>query len=79
MEDRTHGRKWRLMPPDPDIYGGFGTPVAMCSLCRRTRRLDARGWNWVPAYVESPPTAVAYAICDDCVGKLGWHTQQVMR
>jgi hypothetical protein len=74
LEERTRGREWQPIPPNPDLYGGFGVPIAMCSLCRRTRRLDARGWDWVPDYVASPPTAVSYAICDDCTGKIRSHT-----
>lgn len=73
IEECPHGPERRVMPPDPARYGGFGDPVAMCFLCRRTRRRDGWGWDWVPAFVESPPRVLAASICDDCARKLGSH------
>jgi len=79
IEERPQDRERRVMSPDPGLYGGFGDPAAMCFLCRRTRRRDGGGWDWVPAFVESPPPALAAAICDDCASKFGPHGQQVLR
>ena len=77
LEERPHGPEPSPMPADPALYGGPGGPVAMCSLCRRTRRLDSQGWDWVPAFIDRPPAALAYSMCDDCLHKLRPHHQHV--
>lgn len=70
MELLPHGQERPVRPPDPRVYGGTDAGVAMCCLCRRTRRRDGRGWDWVPSFVESPPMALKYSFCDDCARRV---------
>ncbi len=42
--------------------------IAMCCQCRRARRVREREvWDWVPAYVASPPGLVTHDICPTCL------------
>ena len=70
LEERPHGDERPVMQPNPAVYEGPGDSIAMCSLCRRARRRDRRGWDWVPAYVERSPARVAYGVCETCRNKL---------
>jgi hypothetical protein len=51
-----------------DAYRGAGGIVTMCSNCRRTRRADAAGWDWVPQWVAHRPERVSHGICPLCRG-----------
>ena len=42
--------------------------LVQCANCRRVRRLDARAWDWVPAWVEQIPDATSHGICAACRG-----------
>ena len=66
LRERPHGGERPVMPPDPAAYEGHGGVVAMCCLCRRTRRKSGRGWDWVPAYVQTPPVHLANRLCEAC-------------
>jgi hypothetical protein len=66
LEERPHGDERPVRQPDPATYQGPDVSIEMCSLCRRTRRRDRRGWDWVPAYVEKPPARLAYSVCASC-------------
>ena len=68
VEERPHGQERQIANPDSMAYGA--PAVVMCCFCRRTRRIDGLGWDWVPAYVQNPPTRVVQGICKDCEGKL---------
>jgi hypothetical protein len=70
VELRPHGQDRPVGLPDPDLYVGRGGGIAMCFICRRTRRRDAGGWDWVPSYIESPPAPLVYTFCDACLRKL---------
>ena len=70
LEERPHGNEWLIMQPNPAVYEGPGDSIAICSLCRRARWWDCRGWDWVPAYVERPPARLAYGVCETCRHKL---------
>jgi hypothetical protein len=42
--------------------------VVMCCVCRKTRRgADAAEWDWVPAFVESPPARITHGLCRPCL------------
>lgn len=43
--------------------------VVQCAWCRRIRhpRRAAR-WDWVPAWVDRPPSATSHGICEPCYG-----------
>lgn len=70
LEERPHGQERQIAIPDSMAYGAPGNEVVMCCFCRRTRRIDGREWDWVPAYVKNPPTRVEQGICKGCQGKL---------
>lgn len=41
--------------------------IVMCSHCRRVRNpTGALRWDWVPAYVRSPPHNVSHGLCEPC-------------
>ena len=69
VEDRPHGKERPARLPDPAVYGGPEHTLTMCCLCRRTRRRNGRVWDWVPAYVDSPPSSIAYVVCKRCQRK----------
>jgi hypothetical protein len=54
LEQRPHGDERPIMPPDPAAYEGSDHSVALCSVCRKTRRRRGRRWHWVPAYTGGP-------------------------
>jgi hypothetical protein len=31
---------------------------------------ERRVWDWVPGYVDSPPTSLAYVLCKRCQRKI---------
>ena len=71
LEESPHGDERRpVIYPNPPAYGEPDESVRMCCLCRRTRRKHGRVWDWVPAYVKTPPARVAPAVCEDCDRKL---------
>ncbi len=40
-----------------------------CAHCRRMRRNDAaQSWDWVPAWVASPPPHTSHGLCSACTG-----------
>lgn len=55
-------------------YVGSDGILVQCSHCRRCRRLAGPGgppqgsweWDWVPAYVATPPAAVSHGLCMTC-------------
>jgi hypothetical protein len=54
-----------------NVYVGREGLVVMCAHCRRCRRPASPGsadtvWDWVPAYVASPPGAVSHGLCPTC-------------
>ncbi len=41
--------------------------IAMCSYCRRVRRVASpTAWDWVPAWVERVPEHTSHSICPVC-------------
>jgi PAS domain-containing protein len=66
LEERPHGQERQIAIPDSMAYGAPGNAVVMCCFCRRTQRIDGRGWDWVPAYVQNHPTRVVQGICKGC-------------
>jgi hypothetical protein len=70
LEERPHGEERPARTPDPVVYEGPEHTLTMCCLCRRTRRRNGRVWDWVPAYVASPPGSIAYVVCGRCRRKM---------
>jgi len=66
LEERPHGPERQIENPDSMAYAAPGNAVVMCCACRRTRRNDGRGWDWVPAYVKTAPARVAQRVCEGC-------------
>lgn len=43
--------------------------VTQCSHCRRVRRTKAtQVWDWVPAWVSTPPANTSHGLCEPCFG-----------
>ena len=43
--------------------------VVICGHCRRTRRpTEGSVWDWVPAFLQSPPERVSHGLCPPCAG-----------
>ncbi len=41
--------------------------IGMCSHCRRVRNpAGHQRWDWVPAYVRSPPRNLSHGLCEPC-------------
>ena len=49
-------------------YATDGDVIVQCCHCRRTRRSDGSDvWDWVPAWVASPPPETSHGICPLCL------------
>ena len=53
------------------VYIGPEGIVVMCAHCRRCRRPSSSAsaatvWDWVPAYVATPPAAISHGLCPTC-------------
>jgi hypothetical protein len=70
LEERPHGKERPARAPDPNVYRGREDAVTMCCLCRRTLRRNSRAWDWVPVYVDTPPSSLTYGVCDRCEPKI---------
>lgn len=60
-----HGR----IPTSPtdSLFRDANGMIVQCSHCRRVRRVDDPAvWDWVPAYVQSPPEALSHGLCRVC-------------
>ena len=69
VEERPHGDERHIASHDSLAYDASGNAVVMCCVCRRTKRIDGRGWDWVPAYVKDRPTRLVHEICKACQQK----------
>jgi hypothetical protein len=57
--------------PDEMVYVDPHGMVVMCCHCRRTCQAKAKAvWDWVPAYVETPPASISHGICTVCFNLL---------
>jgi hypothetical protein len=54
--------------PDATRYLGSSGILHSCSYCKRFRRLDGSAWDWIPAWVVSPPASVSHGCCAVCEG-----------
>jgi hypothetical protein len=61
--ERTHGR--RMCPNEVTYRTKFGV-ILTCSNCRRFRRRRLDAWDWVPAWLETPPSSVSHGLCPVC-------------
>jgi len=57
-------------PPLDELYRNEHGIVTQCGHCRRVRRRqeDNETWDWVPAWVTSPPPNTSHGLCEPCVG-----------
>lgn len=52
---------------DLSRYSSDSSIVTMCAHCRRTKASqDGANWDWVPAFLESPPEHVSHGLCGVC-------------
>ena len=53
--------------PDDSKYLHKDGLIRMCANCRRSRRAEnPAAWDWVPDYVEHPPTNISHGVCPFC-------------
>jgi hypothetical protein len=64
----------REMPVDADskeahdaVYRDERGLVLQCSNCRRVRRSDGAGWDWVRDWVAAPPPNTTHGLCRTCL------------
>ncbi len=62
--ERAHGR--RMGSPNEDPYRTKFGVILTCSNCRRFRRRRLDAWDWIPAWLDSPPSAVSHGLCPVC-------------
>lgn len=63
-----HGSERPVRSPSPSLYLSPEGFIAMCSNCRRTRRMDTpESWDWVPEYVSTKPGNITHSLCPICV------------
>lgn len=62
--ERPHDRPdW---PPEPSRYAGRGDLMRQCVHCHRFRRAQTPQWDWVSAWIASPPENVSHGLCPIC-------------
>lgn len=58
-------------PPEegtPDDYIDRDGIIHQCACCRRIRNLvTANRWDWIPAFVASPPHNISHGLCPICL------------
>lgn len=65
--ERPHEESERPAHAGGPEYIDAAGMVRMCCHCRRTRRVQLNPvWDWVPSYVEQPPSRVSHWICEAC-------------
>lgn len=53
--------------PDFATYAAADGFVRQCASCRRVKNVrEPNRWDWVPAWVTSPPTRTSHTFCDVC-------------
>jgi hypothetical protein len=63
--EKAHERIVR--PPLTALYRTTGGVIGMCMHCRRTQRSDRSDvWDWVPAFLATPPDNVSHGLCSTC-------------
>lgn len=61
-----------LLAPDEAIYRRVDGLVLMCCSCQRVHRVGSVGaWDFVPAYLERPPSTVSHGCCEPCAQQFG--------
>jgi hypothetical protein len=64
--EKRHDRQ--VCFPEEILHVDQDGVVTMCCNCRRTRRVKQKAvWDWVPSYVEAPPTLISHGICAVCL------------
>lgn len=67
VEERARDADPIVVPADPDRYREGHGSIMQCAHCRRTRRPDRSGWDWVGAWVETPPPNTSHGLCEICL------------
>lgn len=66
----TESTESRPSPEAPNIddYINDEGFVVACSNCRRFRRSGTEdAWDWVPCFIDNPPTDVSHSLCSICL------------
>ena len=53
--------------PDPEAYRTRDGIVVMCSNCRRVRRRDNSGWDWMPSKLVDEMGLISHGLCSLCL------------
>jgi hypothetical protein len=53
-----------------DEYRTRDGVLTMCASCRRVRRADGAGWDFVPSWVEAMPAGLSHGLCAVCAWDL---------
>ncbi len=54
--------------PSLEAYQDHTGTIRQCAHCRRIQRVgEARRWDWVPEWVDTPPAAASHALCGICL------------
>jgi hypothetical protein len=55
-------------PSNYETYSDDAGIIRQCAHCRRIRAPNtANRWDWVPAWVEKPPSTVSHTLCGICL------------
>ena len=64
LVERPHHRRGE--PDNAALYRQATGMIVQCANCRRVRRVDGSGWDWVPEYVRQTPDGATHGICSFC-------------
>jgi len=72
LREAPFGAERPAAAPDEATYRAADGLISVCSCCRRVRRaLAPPGWDFVPAYLASPPAGVSHVLCAACATQFG--------
>jgi hypothetical protein len=55
-------------PPMSAEYRDEQDLIRQCSHCRKVKHVSSRSrWDWIPAWVEEPPSEVSHTLCPVCL------------
>jgi len=50
----------------PSSYARPDGTILQCSNCRRVRRAQGEGWDWVPTWTQASPSYTSHGLCASC-------------
>ncbi len=62
---RERGSRPKRPPNEVTYRTKFGV-ILTCSNCRRFRRRRLDAWDWIPAWLDTPPSSVSHGLCPVC-------------